>query len=99
MLEYNLPVIDGINIASREKEFEGDGFPVLIYNIGYGGLGKDADFFMDGGKAVLAEFKEKIHENLSGIVKEVKETRLIFISFKKSIYLQKEVIESIRKHF
>lgn len=83
LLEYNPPAIDEINIASREKEFEVDGFSVLIYNIGYGGLGKDADFFMDGGSAVLAESKEKVHENLSGIVKEVKENPADFYLFQE----------------
>ena len=40
---------------------------ILSWNIGYGGLDKTSDFFMDGGKGVNPESKEKIEENLKAI--------------------------------
>ena len=40
---------------------------IISWNIGYGGLDKSTDFFMDGGKSVNPESKEKIEENLSQI--------------------------------
>lgn len=36
-------------------------FSILSWNIGYGGLGKDADFFYDGGKMSAPEESDYIH--------------------------------------
>lgn len=44
----------------------GDTFSVLIWNVGYAGLGKEMDFFFDGGKAVRAD-KEMADKYLKGI--------------------------------
>ena len=47
-------------------------FSFLIWNIGYGGLGKDVDFFYDGGKtvtspqALVAGYNEGIIKNCAG---------------------------------
>ena len=40
---------------------------VLSWNIGYAGLGKDSDFFMDGGKDVKSADRETVEKYLSGI--------------------------------
>ena len=40
---------------------------VLCWNIGYGGLGKDSDFFMDGGKSARSADKMQVSEYLAGI--------------------------------
>ena len=40
---------------SRGEEME-----LLCWNIGYGGLGKESDFFMDGGKNVKAADEETV---------------------------------------
>lgn len=40
---------------------------VLTFNIGYAGLGKDQDFFMDGGGMVRPDSKADVGKNLSGI--------------------------------
>ena len=42
-------------------------FTILTWNIGYAGLGKDSDFFMDGGKEVRAADEDLVNENLTGI--------------------------------
>lgn len=39
-----------------------------IYNIGYCGLDKDQDFFMDGGTGSRSESKDKTLENLEGVM-------------------------------
>lgn len=44
---------------------------VLSWNIGYGALGDDADFFLDGGKEVRASSQERVKENLKNIVKNI----------------------------
>ncbi len=40
---------------------------ILSWNIGYCGLDKSADFFMDGGKNVNPKSREKIEENMNAI--------------------------------
>lgn len=42
----------------------------LIWNIGYGGLGKEVDFFYDGGKTVTSP-REHVMKNNEGIVKNL----------------------------
>ncbi len=50
----------------------GDSISVLSWNIGYGALGDNADFFMDGGKSVMTADENRVNENIIGIIKEVK---------------------------
>ncbi len=45
----------------------GSSIKFISFNTGYGGLGKDADFFMDGGENVRTGDKELVYENLEGI--------------------------------
>ncbi len=47
----------------------GDSLTLLTFNIGYGALDKDHDFFMDGGSDVNVESEEIITNNLEGIKK------------------------------
>ena len=42
-------------------------FTVYSWNIGYAGLGKESDFFMDGGKMVDPPSQEVVEKNLAGI--------------------------------
>ena len=44
---------------------------VLIWNIGYGGLGKDSDFFMDGGENVKSADKHTVEMNLDAMAQTV----------------------------
>lgn len=46
----------------------GDTVDVVAWNIGFCGLGDNADFFMDGGKKVKPSTKERVEENLSAII-------------------------------
>lgn len=58
--------------SSMKKLKQGKEFSILSWNIGYGALGDDADFFLDGGKEVRASSKERVHENLQNIIKKIK---------------------------
>ncbi len=49
----------------------GDSLSILTWNIGYGALGDNADFFMDGGKMVRTADVERINSNLEEIVTEI----------------------------
>ncbi len=46
----------------------GETYHLATFNIGYGGLGRDRDFFMDGGKDVMPESRGEVEGNLSGIL-------------------------------
>ena len=52
--------------ASRSMQ-AGDTLDVLSWNIGYGGLGAESDFFMDGGSQVKAADKQTVLRYLDGI--------------------------------
>ena len=54
--------------ASDSKQLNAeDDLEIISWNIGYGGLGKDSDFFMDGGKEVQAADEETVKAYLAGI--------------------------------
>jgi len=53
-------------------------FDIMIWNIGYAGLGDDMDFFYDGGTKVRTS-KERTKENLQAITKFIKEKDFDFI--------------------
>ena len=46
---------------------EGDTLRVMTFNIGYGALDQSQDFFMDGGKNVNGESRQKVLDNMQGI--------------------------------
>lgn len=50
---------------------DGDSISVLSWNVGYGALGAESDFFMDGGEQTRPESKEVVEKNLKGIVAEI----------------------------
>ncbi|MFR2717526.1 MAG: endonuclease, partial [Anaerococcus obesiensis] len=52
--EYRPEKIENVEIQGKgEKNPEiGKNYTIMTWNIGYGGLDKDTDFFMDGGKMV-----------------------------------------------
>ncbi len=45
---------------------------LVTMNIGYAGLDKSADFFMDGGKGVNPQNRTQVEENLAGIAQTLK---------------------------
>lgn len=54
-------------IKEAEPVQEGQNLTVYAWNIGYAGLGKDSDFFMDGGKMVDPPSQEAVEENMAAI--------------------------------
>ena len=53
--------------ASERTLAPGAELTVLSWNIGYGALGDNADFFMDGGSMVQTADRNRVAENLMGI--------------------------------
>lgn len=50
----------------------GDSFTVLTQNTGYAGLGKDSDFFMDGGRDVKPS-KDQVNTNVVGLGAQIED--------------------------
>ena len=65
---------------------------VLSWNIGYGALGDNADFFMDGGKGVNTASKDRVNENMTSILETVSRED------PDIIFLQEADVNSMRSH-
>ena len=67
--EYNpAPVQDAEHVVSADGTLPvGQSLTVCSWNIGYGGLGRESDFFMDGGSMVDPPSQETVQKNLEGI--------------------------------
>ncbi|MBQ6455492.1 MAG: hypothetical protein IJJ32_05335 [Eggerthellaceae bacterium] len=52
----------------------GDSFTIMTWNIGYGALGDNADFFMDGGTMVRTADKARVQQNMNAITEFFKST-------------------------
>ena len=73
--EEVLAVATTQELAENGKAYQpkaGQTLTVMTWNVGYGALGDDADFFMDGGTSVRAETEERVGENLTGITSALK---------------------------
>ncbi|KHF32137.1 hypothetical protein CM49_05617 [Paenibacillus sp. P1XP2] len=70
----------------------GDAFTVTTFNIGYGGLDRDQDFFMDGGTGSRSSSKRQTELNLRGMG--------TFLSGLRSdiIFIQEVDIDSTRSY-
>ena len=76
-----------------EKVFStGEKLTLVTWNVGYGALGDNADFFMDGGSSVMTADKDRLDENLNGIVKALREQDADLV------LLQEADINSTRSH-
>ena len=53
--------------ASAKTLSPGDSLSVLTWNVGYGGLGKGSEFFMDGGKGVRDADEDTVKSYVKGI--------------------------------
>ncbi|HIZ85055.1 MAG TPA: endonuclease/exonuclease/phosphatase family protein [Candidatus Coprenecus stercoravium] len=61
----------GISSGTGTSEALPDSLSILCWNIGYGGLGDDMDFFYDGGTQVRTG-QERTITNLDGIISEIR---------------------------
>lgn len=73
-----------INISSKGNIKSNQIISISTWNVGYGGLGKESDFYIDGGKSILPTSKEITLNHLNNITD--------FIGNNKSdIYLFQEI--------
>ena len=71
--EYRPDDEEELEVEGRADDIlkPGETVRIMTWNLGYGALGDNADFFMDGGKMVYTADKERVNDNLAGITKEV----------------------------
>lgn len=71
IMEYKPSKVQNLLVESetptQEKIQLGKELTLLSWNIGYGGLGKEMDFFMDGGEMTRPESKSVVNNYLRGI--------------------------------
>lgn len=68
VLEYRPKAIEEVPFTSGTDKIElYKPVSILSWNIGYSGLGKEEDFFMDGGKKVRPDSKKIVERYYSGI--------------------------------
>ena len=77
--EYNPEAEENLKIYGLDNsEYEGNApkvgyaFNIMTWNIGYGALGDNADFFMDGGTGVRTADEERVNSNIANIVSQIK---------------------------
>lgn len=76
--EYKPQARETVDITAHETErklHEGDEVTVLTLNAGYGGLDQSMDFFMDGGTRNTPKSREKVGENIQGMIGTLKAER------------------------
>ena len=102
--EYSPDEIETLAITMRQRPHivpKGQRLVAVTWNIGYGGLGRNQNFFMDGGKMVRPEKKQDVEENLRGIVNGLSQQQADLyliqeadVDSKRSYYInQREAIE------
>ncbi len=72
VIEYRPKPIEEVPFTS-EKEMlnKGKAISIMTWNIGFAGLGKNEDFFMDGGKMSKPDSKKTVENYFSGIKKTI----------------------------
>ncbi len=88
LIEYNPKEEEKLLINNKVKGKLPIEIKLLTWNLGYGGMGKEMDFFMDGGTRQRPKEVE-VRKNLDGI--------LDFLNGKMDIYLLQEVDEVSRR--
>ncbi len=74
--EYKPADVEEAEVTGKVDGFlrPGDDIKVVSWNIGYGALGDNADFFMDGGKGVKTADGARLAENLTSITEYLKQS-------------------------
>lgn len=64
--------VDAVELYTGTKPKVGYAFNIMTWNIGYGGLGDDADYFLDGGKNTRSSDEDRVNSNLANIISQIK---------------------------
>lgn len=91
--EYRPADTERINVAGTADARPEETVRLMTYNIGYGALGKEQDFFMDGGSMVRPDSADIISENLAGAVDVLKRYPA------DAVFLQEVDVDSHRSYY
>lgn len=71
--EYRPADVESVEVAGEASELlcPGDTVRIVTWNMGYGALGDNADFFMDGGTSVYTADEERVTENVNAVIAEL----------------------------
>ncbi|QSF13529.1 endonuclease/exonuclease/phosphatase family protein [Mycoplasma sp. Mirounga ES2805-ORL] len=69
-LEYRPDKIE--EIKSKKMVYKNQKYKILSWNIGYGGLGDNANFFYDGGEMIDTASRARVETNMQNIVLDTK---------------------------
>ena len=80
-----------VTVGARHDAAEvGQRYKLVTLNVGYGGLGRTEDFFMDGGKSVAPKDQQEVEDNLSGLLSALS------LQDADTVFLQETDIQSQR---
>ena len=92
LTDYRPKEIEEVEIKKNMLNLTDSTFTFMIWNIGYGGLGEDVDFFYDGGKSVISP-KNLVSKYQNGIYEFIESNRDIDF-----VLLQEVDLHSKRSH-
>ena len=73
--EYRPDKVEPLTVENAaDKVFDKDSFTVLTFNAGYCALGKDSDFFMDGGTQVRPDSARTVEESFQWLCEFLNDT-------------------------
>ena len=81
-----------INGSATNTVSIGDTLKIITWNMGYGALSENADFFMDGGTSVMTASKDQVLENTNAIISTIDEENADIV------FLQEVDTKSKRSH-
>ncbi len=66
---YTPPALEHTEVAGRSSDapLPAEGFRITTWNVGYAGMGEEADFIMDGGEQARPENASLVEKNAAGI--------------------------------
>jgi len=83
LMEYRPADVEDVALSGSADRTAapGDSLTLVSWNIGYGALGDNADFFMDGGHSVQTADEAQVQANLKGITDKLAEMKpdIIFL--------------------
>ena len=98
IVEYRpKPVEDVAFTSGKEMLIPGKTYSIMSWNIGYAGLGKNEDFFMDGGKMIQPKSKAVVEGYFKGI-KDVIGTYSADINFIQEIDIKSKRTWNINQY-
>ena len=92
--EFRPKAQETVSVADNvEQAPAGEEYTLLSWNVGYCALGKESEFFMDGGKEVRPDSESVIHKNYDGILDVIQKENPDFL------FLQEVDSDSKRSYY